>query len=219
MKLFKHVVRSMDQNVYFYYDENTMDGVIIDPGNDAKKIMALVEEKGINVKAILLTHGHGDHIGAVPELKEKYNWQVISHSWEKYVLEDESFNLSGGICGTIEFQPDAVLEDGEVFQIGGGSLKAIHTPGHTIGGVCYYSETDNILFSGDTLFYASVGRTDFPNPPVKDNISYPANENFNKLIESIKKLFLLPDETVVYPGHGGETKIGFEKKFNPFVKG
>lgn len=220
MKLFKHVVRSMDQNVYFYYDEKTMDGVIIDPGNDAKKIMSLVEETGINVKAVLLTHGHGDHIGAIPEIKEKYNWPVAAHSWEIPVLEDEEANLSGAICGKVEFSPDIVFEDGDVFQFGSGKLKVIHTPGHTIGGVCYYSEEDSIVFSGDTLFYASIGRTDFPNPPVKDGKGYPSSENFERLISSVKnRLYKLPDETVVYPGHGSETRIGFEKKFNPFVKG
>ncbi|MEA5084557.1 Hydroxyacylglutathione hydrolase GloC [bioreactor metagenome] len=220
MKLFKHVVRSMDQNVYFYYDENTMEGVVIDPGNDAKKIMSLVEGNGINVKAILLTHGHGDHIGAIPEIKEKYNWPVAAHSWEVPVLTDERANLSGMITGTIEFAPDIVFEDNDIFEVGGCKLKVIHTPGHTIGGVCYYDDENRVLFAGDTLFYASVGRTDFPNPPVKDGIGYPSSENFDRLMSSIKdKLYALPDETVVYTGHGGETHIGFEKKFNPFVKG
>lgn len=220
MKLFKHVVRSMDQNVYFYYDENTMEGVVIDPGNDAKKIMSLVEENGINVKAILLTHGHGDHIGAIPGIKEKYNWPVAAHRWEVPVLADERANLSGMITGAIEFAPDIVLDENDIFEVGSCKLKVIHTPGHTIGGVCYYDDENKVLFAGDTLFYASVGRTDFPNPPVKDGIGYPSSENFDRLMSSIKdKLYELPDETVVYTGHGGETRIGFEKKFNPFVKG
>ena len=137
MKLFKHVVRSMDQNVYFYYDENTMDGVVIDPGNDAENIMALIEEKGINVKAILLTHGHDDHIGAIPEIRKKYNWPVASHSWEAAVLEDENVNLSGAIFGSIEFSPDITFEDGDTFKVGSSELKIIHTPGHTVGGVCF----------------------------------------------------------------------------------
>ena len=219
MKLLSHVVRSMDQNVYIYFDEETKEGVIIDPGNDAPQIAEIIKRNEINVKAILLTHGHGDHIGAVTALKAEFGCPVAAHRWEIPVLEDERANLSGMIYGSVAFTPEIVFEDGDEYSVGSAVLKVLHTPGHTQGGVCYYDEANHMLFSGDTLFYASVGRTDFPNPPVKDGIGYPSSENYARLISSIRdKLYPLPDETKVYPGHGSETTIRFEKKFNPFIK-
>lgn len=221
MKLLKHVVRSMDQNVYIYFDENTKEGVIIDPGAQAQAISKIIDDNGINVKAILLTHGHSDHIGAVEELKEKYNVPVGAHKWEIPVLRDEGANLSLMLTSkSTVIVPDLAFEDGDEFKFNNCTLKVIHTPGHTQGGVCYYDAQNGVLFSGDTLFYASVGRTDFPNPPMENGMGYPSYENTSRLLSSIKnKLFVLPDETAVFPGHGGESKIGFEKKFNPFVKG
>ena len=220
MRILQHVVRAMDQNVYILFDQDTKEGVIIDPGNDARRILDIVEENNIDVQCILLTHGHGDHIGAVEALKEAKGYPVAAHRWEVGVLEDEQANLSGSIFGKTEFTPDILLEDNQVLAVGKERIRVIHTPGHTIGGVCFYCEKSGILFAGDTLFYASIGRTDFPNPPVKDGIGFPMEENFPRLIASIKeKLYVLPDDTLVYPGHGGETRIGFEKKFNPFVKG
>ncbi len=219
MKLFKHVVRGMDQNVYFYFDEDTKEGVIVDPGDDAQQIIKLIDENEIKVKMILLTHGHGDHIGAVGAIKAKYGSPVAAHEWEIPVLADERANFSGMMGQGVSFQPDIILRDGDEIKVGDAVIKVIHTPGHTIGGVCFYSENDGILFSGDSLFYASIGRTDFPNPNFEEGKGYPTKENFEKLINSIKKVYELPEETVVLPGHGMETKIGFEKKFNPFVKG
>ena len=220
MQLLQHVVQAMDQNVYIYFDENSKEGVIIDPGDDAAQIIDIVEENGIKVKYILLTHGHSDHIGAIPEIKEKYDWPVAAHAWEVPVLEDEEANLSAMFRRDMSFTPDLLLQDGQELTVGGATIRVLHTPGHTIGGVCCDCPGDGIVFSGDTLFYGSVGRTDFPNPPVKNGIGYPTSENFDRLIRSIKeKLFVLPDNTIVYPGHGGQTRIGFEKQFNPFVKG
>ena len=220
MKLLKHVVRSMDQNVYIYFDENTKEGVIIDPGAQAAAIAEIIYKNGVYVKAILLTHGHGDHIGAVEALKVKYNVPVGAHRWEVPVLADEGLNLSGMVGESTSMALDLTFEDGDEFKFDNCTLKVIHTPGHTQGGVCYYDAENKVLFSGDTLFYGSVGRTDFPNPPVKDGIGYPSYENTDRLLGSIQtKQYTLPDETKVYPGHGQQSSIGFEKKFNPFVKG
>ena len=164
MKLFKHVVRNMDQNVYIYFDENSKEGVVIDPGNDAEKVAAIIEENEVNVKAILLTHGHSDHTGAVNALKKKYNVPVAAHTWEVPVLEEESTSFNS-MFGTDLVVPDMLFNDGDEFKFEGCTLKVIHTPGHTQGGVCYYDKNTGALFTGDTLFYGSVGRTDFPNPP------------------------------------------------------
>jgi len=218
MKLLQYVVRSMDQNVYIYFDEESKEGVIVDPGNDAERIAQVIKENEINVKAILLTHGHGDHTGAVAQLKEELGCVVGAHRWEIPVLEDERISFSA-MYGAKKFDVDVIFEDGDEFKFGGTTLKVIHTPGHTQGGVCFYDEANKILFSGDTLFYVSIGRTDFPNPPEKDGIGYPAKENLMRLLNSIKeKLYTLPEETAVYPGHGSATNIRFEKKFNGFVK-
>ena len=218
MKLLQYVVRSMDQNVYIYFDEESKEGVIVDPGNDAARIAQVIKEHEIDVKAILLTHGHGDHTGAVADLKAELGCKVGAHRWEIPVLEDERISFSA-MYGSKKFDVDMIFEDGDEFKFGGTSLKVIHTPGHTQGGVCYYDETNKILFSGDTLFYVSIGRTDFPNPPAKDGIGYPSTENFKRIIDSIKeKLYVLPEETAVYTGHGSATNIRFEKKFNGFVK-
>jgi len=220
MKLLNHVVRSMDQNVYIYFDENTKEGVIIDPGDDADVIMDLIEKNGIKVKAMLLTHGHSDHIGAIREIRKKYNWPVGAHRWEVPVLKDEEANLSGMFGTSDTLEPEIIFDDGDEFRFNNCTLKVIHTPGHTQGGVCYFDAQNKVLFSGDTLFYASVGRTDFPNPPMENGMGYPSYENTSKLLNAIKtKLFVLADDTKVYTGHGISTSIGFEKKFNPFVKG
>jgi glyoxylase-like metal-dependent hydrolase (beta-lactamase superfamily II) len=220
MKLLSHVVRSMDQNVYIYFDENTKEGVIIDPGNDAEVILDMVKKNGINIKAMLLTHGHSDHIGAIKKIREKYNWPVGAHKWEVPVLADEEANLSEMMGVSHTMTPDIIFNDGDTFKFNNCTLKVIHTPGHTQGGVCYFDAENKVLFSGDTLFYSSVGRTDFPNPPMKDGMGYPSYENTDRLLGAIQtKLFVLPDDTKVYTGHGNSTTIGFENKYNPFVKG
>ena len=222
--LIKKIVNySMDQNIFVVYDEKSKEGVIIDPGADAQRIIACVEENGVNVKAIVLTHGHADHIGAVPAVKEKYGCPVVCHKCEQDVLEDATINLSPMFYGALELTPDIMLEDGDTFSFGDIDMKCFHTPGHTIGGACYYIEKEKMVFTGDTLFFGSIGRTDFPNTgrKIKENkcgCGYSMNENYRKLIESIeKKLLVLPDDTMVLTGHGAETTIGSERQTNPFL--
>ena len=185
----------LGQNVYIYFDPATKEGVIIDPGNNPEDIMEAINQNNIKVKAILLTHGHFDHISSVEEIKEQTEALVYCHEQEKQFLEDSSLNLSGmRRVKEVKFSPDGLLGD-NIF-----CFKVIHTPGHTPGCVCYYDEENGIIFTGDTLFKNAVGRTDLP---LSDH---------GALVKAVKeKLFSLPDDTVVYPGHGESTSIGGEK--------
>jgi glyoxylase-like metal-dependent hydrolase (beta-lactamase superfamily II) len=200
----------MGQNVYLYYNDYTNEGVLIDAGcsdADAKKIAAFIEENGIFVKGILLTHGHYDHIIGIYRAKRAASADIFCHEAEQEALENSKVNRSAIYGLNIEVTPDKLLIDGDTFQFGGTTIKVLHTPGHTPGSVCFYDEANGNLFSGDTLFRETVGRTDFP------------NGSHNDLIFNVKtKLLTLPDETRVYPGHGGGTIIGHEKKYNPFTR-
>ena len=194
----------MRQNVYLYYDVESGEGVLIDAGcskADIDAVASFIGEDRIKVKGILLTHGHFDHIIAVDELKNLTSAVVCSHEMEKQVLENPDINLSVRFGMDIAVTPGQLFNDNDIFQFGNTTLKVIHTPGHTSGGVCYYDEENGNLFAGDTLFKASMGRTDLP---TGDN---------GELVKSIVgKLLTLPDDTKVYSGHGTSTSIGREKR-------
>jgi len=200
---------SMGQNNYLCWCEKSGEGVLIDAGCsglDEKAIMAAVNAHNITVKGILLTHGHYDHITAVDSIKSLTGAEVYSHVSEKQILADPNFNLSCRTAKDIVVVPDKFFNDSDIFEFGECALKVIHTPGHTPGGVCYYSAENEALFAGDTLFKGSVGRADLP------------MGDFAKLKRNITaKLLSLPEETIVYAGHGETTTIGREKKFNPYV--
>ncbi len=196
----------MMQNCYFAIEDNTNDSIIIDPGADADRLIAKIEKEKLNLKYIVLTHGHFDHIGACKEIKENYNTPIVICEGEEILIENSKNNLSNMINKNIELKADITLKDNEIFKFGEDlSFKVIKTPGHTPGGMCLYFEKENILFSGDTLFYGSIGRTDFP------------YGNSSDLIKSINRLKELPDETVVYCGHGNKTTIQIEKNINPYM--
>jgi glyoxylase-like metal-dependent hydrolase (beta-lactamase superfamily II) len=199
-------------NCYFVFDETVQDEegfthcVLFDPGDRGHRIYDALTEKKIRVDLILLTHGHFDHIGGVAELKSLTGARVGCYSKEEAICRDPFLNLSNDYGMHLAIQPDILYHDGDIIEAAGLSMKLIATPGHTSGGCCYYFEKDNLLISGDTLFEESVGRTDFP------------TSSTSELINSIKeRLFCLPDNTIVYPGHGEVTTIGHEKQYNPFV--
>lgn len=189
-------------NCYLCMNTETKEGFIVDPGDDELKISANVSHIEMKPVAILLTHGHFDHIGAVEKLKKRYDIPVYASEVEDRLLLDNRANLSSMFGEPTMICADKFLRDGENVNIAGFDIKFILTPGHTPGSGCYYIADENVLFSGDTLFHASRGRTDFP------------GGSEAAIINSIKeKLLKLPGDTDVYPGHMDTTKIDNEKVY------
>jgi hydroxyacylglutathione hydrolase len=192
-------------NCYILAEENSGEGVIIDAGVSAGEVMEVIEEEGISIKYIILTHGHIDHICCADEIKSETVAKVLIHEDDVRVLKDSFLNGSA-IFGysDISIRADRALKDGDILDIGSQKLEIIHTPGHTEGCICM--KADGCIFTGDTLFRRSVGRTDLP------------GGNHKALTESIKnRLMMLDDNTMVYPGHGEPTSIGFERRNNPYI--
>ena len=206
MEMKHYCVGQVATNSYFAINEETKEMLVIDPGDSAQMLAEKIKKEGLKPKAVLLTHGHFDHAMAAEELAELFGIPVYAHEAEKDTLEDSGKNVSIMIGRRDSYHADVYVRDGEVLQLAGMELKVLHTPGHTAGGCCYYLEKEKVLFSGDTLFCQSVGRTDFP------------GGSMSKLVRSIKeKLMALPDEVRVYPGHMGLTTIGTERARNPYL--
>lgn len=188
-------------NCYIVQDEKSKETMVIDPAGDVDKIVEMLDILQAKLKYIYLTHCHGDHIGGVQELKERYGGQIVTHRNDAENLRDVNRNLSYYTClQNIIIETDARVDDNDLLHLGELQFKIIHTPGHTSGGSCIYCEEQKLLFSGDTLFRGTWGRTDVP------------TGDFEDIINSItKKLMILPDETIVYPGHGKSTMIREEK--------
>ena len=206
MKIEKFVIGMVMTNCYVVSNEESKECFIVDPGTFSEKIVNYINEKELTVKAILLTHGHFDHIMGIDEFLQEFPVTVYAHEKEKQLLENTQYNLSG-MDGTGYIFTDAVyVTDGQILDIAGMQIRVIYTPGHTIGGCCYYLEEEQVLFSGDTLFQESIGRTDFP------------TGSASALVRSVReKLLVLPGEVHVYPGHEERTTIAMERKYNPFI--
>jgi len=197
---------SMMANTYLVTDENTKQGFIVDPGSYYQGLTQKVKEEGTEIKYIILTHGHGDHIGGVEQYRKDFPAaELVAAEAEKDLLADPDANLSTSITGvSVSLTADIWVNEGDTLRVGDMELKFTMTPGHTPGGMCILA--DKVLFSGDTLFRCSIGRTDFP------------GGSYDQLTQGVRdRLFVLPDETRVFPGHMEETSIGFEKENNPFV--
>lgn len=209
LKVIANELGGFQTNCYIVANDETKEAIVIDPSWNAEFIKGKLDSEGLNCVGIYLTHGHIDHMAAMDELKALTGVPTYASEDEKEVLGSSKANLSAMMTSVfgkvIETSADNYLADGDVRKVLGTEMKCISVPGHTRGGMCYYFADEHILFSGDTLFKYSVGRSDFPTGDER------------ALLENIReKLFVLPDETVVYPGHNGVTQIGKEKKMNLF---
>lgn len=207
MKIEAMVLGDVRTNCYLLINEETKEALVVDPADRADVIVRKLIDEGLTLKAILLTHGHGDHILAAGDLKKQFGVKVYAAKAEEALLSDAAQNLSKALFGiAVTVKPDILLEDGQEFEAAGIRLRMLHTPGHTPGGCCYYQEEEKVLFSGDTLFCGSIGRTDFP------------GGSLSELVRSVKeKLLVLPEDVKVYPGHEEMTTIGHEKRYNPYM--
>lgn len=192
-------------NCFILGCETTRKAVVIDPGAESSRILMKLAEKKLTVEYIINTHGHFDHVGANRKMKEATGARLVIHKEDQHMLGMLS-DMSAAFGMSVENSPppDQTVKDGDTIQFGQISLTVLHTPGHTPGGISLF--TDEAVFVGDTLFAGSIGRTDFP------------GGSFDILASSIRnKLYTLGDKVTVYTGHGPETTIGREKRFNPFV--
>jgi glyoxylase-like metal-dependent hydrolase (beta-lactamase superfamily II) len=200
------VLGMVQTNCYIVSNEDTKEAIVVDPADRADKIEQYLKANDLVCKGILLTHGHFDHIMAAADLAAVTKAQIHAHEEEAKLLEDPGMNASIQFRKECSLRPDVLLKDQEVLHMAGFTIKVIHTPGHTIGGACYYFVGHGVLFSGDTLFLEDIGRYDLP------------TGNGKVLVNSINsKLMLLEDQVIVYPGHGDPTTIGHERDNNIYI--
>lgn len=193
-------------NCYIVYSETTKDGIVVDPGGDVDDLLGFIERNNLKIKNIILTHGHGDHIGGVIGLKKALDADVMIHKDDHELLVDSDKNLSATMpIGPVSMKADKLLNDGDIIEFGDLQVEVIHTPGHTKGGISL--KINDSIITGDTLFAGSIGRTDL------------LGGDYETIIKSIKeKLMIYPDDVEVMPGHGGISTIGRERVTNPFLK-
>lgn len=200
-----YVLGDVSTNCYLVYNHETREAVVVDPADNGAYVLNKCRELEVKPVAIVLTHGHFDHIMAVEDICRAFSCQIYAGKEEELLLKEPSMNLSG-IMGREKAVvcPDVLAEDGDVLSLIGFEWKVLKTPGHTAGSVCYYLSAEQTLFSGDTLFAGSLGRTDLPTGDGK------------AIVSSIReKLLTLPEDTKVFPGHGEATTIGRERRYNP----
>lgn len=205
MILIRLVVGPLQVNCYILADEKTKDAVVIDPGDDAEEILRVIREKGLAVRFIVNTHAHFDHVGANKALKDATGAQILLHERDAVVLKSSPQHAAVFNLTTTASPPaDRFVQHGEVITAGEVSLRVLHTPGHSPGGICLTEQ--GMVFTGDALFAGSIGRTDLP------------GGDLMTLLGGIKAhLLSLPDDTRVFPGHGPDTTIGDERRDNPFL--
>ena len=207
MKVVRVLCPIVAENCYIAVNEKINKSIIIDPGSGSEKIKDAVAKTGATPEAVLLTHGHFDHAGSANEIASFYGVQIYAYEGERETLENPAINLSGDMFGdTVKYHADIYLKDDEEIDIAGLRIRCLFTPGHTPGGCCFYFPDEGIVFTGDTLFCGSVGRTDFP------------GGSMSQLVNAVRtKLMVLPDDTICYPGHDTATTIENERIYNPYL--
>lgn len=204
MKIEKIVEPYFGENMYILIDEETKKCAVVDPGGASDKILNYIRANALQLQYIILTHGHGDHIGAVNKIKSQTNVKVIAHNDEKELLNDNRKNLSYSMhCGPQELNADVYVNDKDKLELGNLKLSFIHTPGHTKGCMCIRVNDD--MFTGDTLFAGSIGRTDL------------YGGDYRQIEKSLKKLSKFEDKVKIHPGHGPSSTLGIEKMSNPYM--
>ena len=200
------VLGMVGTNTWLIKNKESNELLIIDPADESARIEEKIDRMGGIPVAVLLTHGHFDHMLAADDLRDEYGIPIIACAAEQQVLTDSIKNLSGSWASAHVLLADQWVCDGKKLELAGFSIEVFHTPGHTAGSCCYYLPEEEVLFSGDTLFAQSVGRTDFPGGSSAEIV-----RSLHKLVDT------LPEDTEVFPGHDASTTIGYEKRYNPFV--
>lgn len=212
LKYKSFTVNPIEENTYLIWDEDTLEAAIVDCGawidGERQMIADFISARHLQLHLVLQTHAHFDHIWGVPWLFQTYGLRPLLHLSDETIYYDMPDMVSHFGLHMKEAlpRPDSTLQEGGIITLGNSKISVLHTPGHTPGGVCFHLPDEHLLFSGDTLFQGSAGRTDLP------------GGDMNQLLQSLRRLITLPAETTVLPGHGPHTTIGYEAKYNPFVR-
>lgn len=205
----RFIVNEFGTNCYIYKDSDTNEALVLDPGGDERKIIDFINSNNLTLKYVVLTHCHYDHIMVLDKLTKAFNVPAVIHELEYQIITDDSYNLSSYLGCPISYSLADVnwlrVKDTDIITLGHQNIFILHTPGHTQGSICLYIK-DKFLFTGDTLFCGSIGRTDFPTGDI------------DKIDDSIKRIFSLPPTLIFFPGHGEPCVLGEERVHNPFVK-
>ena len=212
MKINHYVVGPVQTNCYVVVNEEKKECFVIDPGASAKELAERIRKDDLVPVAVLLTHGHFDHAGVAEELAKEFDIKIYAHEAEKDTLEDPQKNVSWMMGAREKYHADVFLRDEEMLTLAGFEIKVLHTPGHTEGGCCYYVPAEDVIFTGDTLFAQSVGRTDFPGGSMSQIV-----RSVTEKLMALNEAGNLETDIMVYPGHNDPTTIETERINNPYL--
>ena len=212
MKINHYVVGQVQTNCYVVINDETKKCFIIDPGASAKQLAEKLKQDNLNPVAVLLTHGHFDHAGAAEVLAKEFGIKIHAHEAERDTLADPKKNVSWMVGANESYHADVFLKDNETINLADFEIKVLHTPGHTEGGCCYYIPEEHVVFSGDTLFADSVGRTDFPGGSMSQIV-----RSIQEKLLTLSEIGNLETDVMVYPGHNEPTTIETERMNNPYL--